>query len=124
MVTADGISREQANSKFWAVDKEGLLYERDVGTKNMDTNRSDFIRSAGESWGLSQDVSLLEVVKRVKPTVLIGCSTASPKNLVDFPSKCIIFNRRLPSFFIQKTRGTTSVPGSSYSRNYSRKPTQ
>ena len=78
MVTADGISREEANSKFWAVDKEGLLYERDVGTKNLDKYRSDFIRSAGEDWSASasQDVSLLEVVKRVKPTVLIGCSTA------------------------------------------------
>ena len=87
MVTA-GISREQANSKFWAVDKEGLLYERDVGTKNKDKYRSDFIRSAGEGWGSSsivdgenfsgsrRDVSLLEVVERVKPTVLIGCSTA------------------------------------------------
>ena len=87
MVTADGISREQANSKFWAVDKEGLLYERDVGAKNKDKYRSDFIRSAGEGWGsssiverensgTSRDVSLLEVVERVKPTVLIGCSTA------------------------------------------------
>ena len=87
MVTADGISREQANSKFWAVDKEGLLYERDVGIKNMDKYRPDFIRSAGEGWGASsivkgensgsnRDVSLLEVVERVKPTVLIGCSTA------------------------------------------------
>jgi hypothetical protein len=37
MVTADGISREQANSKFWAVEKKGLLYERDVGIKNMDS---------------------------------------------------------------------------------------
>ena len=76
MVTADGISREEANSKFWAVDKEGLLFERDVGTKNTDKYRSDFIRSEGEGWGSSRDVSLLEVVKRVKPTVLIGCSTA------------------------------------------------
>jgi len=76
MVTADGISREKANSRFWAVDKEGLLYEREAGTKAMDKYRSDFIRSqaVGESW--SRDVSLLEVVKRVKPTVLIGCSTA------------------------------------------------
>ena len=85
MVTADGISREEANSKFWAVDKEGLLYEREVGSKNMDKYRSDFTRSAGEGWGSSsiveredssRDVSLLEVVERVKPTVLIGCSTA------------------------------------------------
>ena len=88
MITADGISREQANSKFWAVDKEGLLYERDVGIKNVDSKYgSDFIRPAGEGWGSSsiveekksgssRDVSLLEVVERVKPTVLIGCSTA------------------------------------------------
>lgn len=88
MVTADRISREEANSKFWAVDKEGLLYEREVGIKNMDKYRSDFIRSAGEGWGSSSivegensgsswdHVSLLEVVERVKPTVLIGCSTA------------------------------------------------
>ena len=87
MVTADGISREEANSKFWAVDKEGLLYERDAGIKNMDKYRSEFIRPAGEGWGSSsvvegenlgssRDVSLLKVVERVKPTVLIGCSTA------------------------------------------------
>jgi malate dehydrogenase (oxaloacetate-decarboxylating) len=95
MVTADGISREDANSKFWAVDKEGLFYERDVvgiTTKNVDKYRSEFIRSAGEGWGSSSivvegekknlgsssrdDVSLLEVVERVKPTVLIGCSTS------------------------------------------------
>lgn len=88
MVSADGISREEANSKFWMVDREGLLYERDVGTRNADQNRSEFIRSAGEGWGSSsslveregsgsiRDVSLLQVVERVKPTVLIGCSTA------------------------------------------------
>jgi hypothetical protein len=47
MVTAasGGILRELANSKFWAVDKEGLLYERDVGIKKTDKYRSDFIRS-------------------------------------------------------------------------------
>jgi malate dehydrogenase (oxaloacetate-decarboxylating) len=36
IVTVDGISREQAKSKFWAVDKKGVSYESDVGTKNMD----------------------------------------------------------------------------------------
>ena len=81
MVTTDGISREEANSKFWAVDREGLLYERDFDTKNADKYRSEFIRSAGEDWGscsssTTRDVGLLEVVERVKPTVLIGCSTA------------------------------------------------
>jgi malate dehydrogenase (oxaloacetate-decarboxylating) len=50
MVTADGILREEANSKFWAVDMEGLLYERDV------KDRSDFARSAGEGWGSSSIV--------------------------------------------------------------------
>jgi len=56
MVATDGISREQANSKFWAVDKEGLLYEKDVGIKNMDKYRSEFIRPAGEGWDSSSIV--------------------------------------------------------------------
>ncbi|KAF8816213.1 Aminoacid dehydrogenase-like protein [Phlegmacium glaucopus] len=85
MVTADGISREEANQRFWMVDREGLLYERDVGIENIGKYPSELIRSAGEGWGASsmvvqggsnRDVGLLEVVERVKPTVLIGCSTA------------------------------------------------
>ena len=87
MISADGISRKEANRKFWAVDREGLLYERDIGTENTDNYRSEFVRSAGEGWGSSsllegktssssRAVSLLEVVEKVKPTVLIGCSTA------------------------------------------------
>jgi len=69
------------------VDREGLLYERDVGTENMEKYPSELIRSAEEGWGSSivvqgessgsnRDVGLLEVIARVKPTVLIGCSTA------------------------------------------------
>ena len=86
MVTTDGISEEEANSKFWLVDKYGLL---------KDSLRKDKIREGTEAfvksdnnWAPAKDFSaqdvktneygsvwLLDVVKAVEPTVLIGTST-------------------------------------------------
>jgi malate dehydrogenase (oxaloacetate-decarboxylating) len=76
----EGISNEEASRRFWCVDQQGLL------TTDMATPLSDYqtpyARPVAESKGWKHDengngISLAEVVRRVKPTMLIGASTAS-----------------------------------------------
>jgi malate dehydrogenase (oxaloacetate-decarboxylating) len=76
----EGLSSEDAARRFWCVDRQGLL------TTEMADQLPDFqmtyARPAAESKGWKHDgdghgVSLAEVVRRVKPTMLIGASTVS-----------------------------------------------
>jgi malate dehydrogenase (oxaloacetate-decarboxylating) len=79
IVTTDKISKEEASSKFWLVDREGLVYDigggKAKGVGEAKGRLEGFVRSADEGW--KDEVGLLNVVKTVKPTVLIGCSTAA-----------------------------------------------
>lgn len=85
MVAEDGIELEQANKAFWLIDREGLLYDNGLNEESLQKDhRRAFYRASTEGWGAnsaqegaSKRVSLLEVVKRVRPTVLIGSSTAA-----------------------------------------------
>ena len=74
----DGLSKQAATRLFWCVDRDGLL------TTGMSDQLHDFqigyAREASESRGWKQDgngngIGLMEVVRRVKPTMLIGAST-------------------------------------------------
>ena len=74
----DGLSKQAASRLFWCVDRDGLL------TTAMSDQLQDFqigyAREASESRGWKQDgngngIGLMEVVRRVKPTMLIGAST-------------------------------------------------
>jgi malate dehydrogenase (oxaloacetate-decarboxylating) len=76
----EGLSKEDAASRFWCVDRQGLL-TTGMAVPPRDY-QVDYARPAAESksWqhdGNEHGVSLAEVVRRVKPTVLIGASTAS-----------------------------------------------
>lgn len=79
MVAADKVTKEEANSKFWLVDREGLVYDvgggMAKGVGEAKGRLEGFVRSADEGW--KGNVGLLDVVKKVQPTVLIGCSTAA-----------------------------------------------
>ncbi len=70
----DGITEDEAYKNFWAVDFRGLL------TDDMDDLlgfQTPYARKAEEvkDWNREEDkISLLEVVRQVKPTILIGTS--------------------------------------------------
>lgn len=84
IVAADGISKEEATKLFWLVDKDGLIIDRDGKGAPFDHLQKEFARPGDESWG-EEKIPLLMVVKRARPTVVIGCSTvpgAFDENLV------------------------------------------
>ena len=74
----EGLSAGDAARRFWCVDRQGLL------TSGMAAEPHDhqkpYVRPANEckTWNHDPDgsVGLAEVVRRVKPTMLIGASTA------------------------------------------------
>ena len=70
-----GLSEEQAIKRFYAVDRYGLLVE---GGKGILSNQQPFVRKKAdlEGWTLSggDEISLLDVVRNAKATVLVGVS--------------------------------------------------
>ena len=75
----EGVSKEDAARRFWCVDREGLLTDGVAG--QLRDYQAAYARPAAESSGWKHDANgnaagLAEVVSRVKPTMLIGASTA------------------------------------------------
>ncbi|MFD8303606.1 NAD-dependent malic enzyme [Streptomyces sp. NPDC059690] len=75
-MAAEGLGREQATHRFWAVDRHGLLTRDQEGLRAFQVA---YARSADEVTGWRRDakvggIALAEVVRRVRPTVLIGTS--------------------------------------------------
>ncbi|WP_263380895.1 NAD-dependent malic enzyme [Granulicella paludicola] len=70
-----GLNEVEARRCFWAVDKDGLLVEWAQGVR---PEQGAYTRTQAEVEGWVRDgdgrISLLEVVQRVKPTVLLGVS--------------------------------------------------
>ncbi|KAK9147833.1 hypothetical protein Scep_006590 [Stephania cephalantha] len=61
----------QASNPFWLLDKDGLVTRN---RKNLDPAASPFARGNPEAEGLMEGASLVEVVKKVRPDVLLGLS--------------------------------------------------
>lgn len=72
-----GLTEKQAYQQFWCLDRQGLITEE---TDNLDF-QMPYARTKEESLDFKKDsegkISLLEVVKQIKPTTLIGSSSRS-----------------------------------------------
>jgi malate dehydrogenase (oxaloacetate-decarboxylating) len=66
----DGLDRETATRRIWAVDKQGLLT---CDMRDLRDFQVAYARPAAEGW---KEAGLEDVVERVKPTMLLGTSTA------------------------------------------------
>lgn len=71
MVT-HGLSKEEARSKIYLMDRRGLIVSSLEATS---TPAQHVYAKADEEWADSNTRSLLDVVSKVQPTCLIGCST-------------------------------------------------
>lgn len=71
----EGLSREEAKQRVWLIDINGLVTDDMDGLPDY---QQEYARPATEvaDWAKTDGkISLLEVVKQVKPTILIGTST-------------------------------------------------
>ncbi|HDR7714556.1 oxaloacetate-decarboxylating malate dehydrogenase [Bacillus albus] len=71
-----GVSEEESYKRFWCIDRNGLV------TDNMEDLldfQTPYARKAAEvsEWKQNDVIGLTEVVKHVKPTILIGTSTVA-----------------------------------------------
>ncbi|MFM9281615.1 NAD-dependent malic enzyme [Paenibacillus jiagnxiensis] len=70
-----GLSEQEALSRFWAYDYRGLLTDE---TENVLGFQKPYVRKTSEirEWNHGKDgtITLLEVIRQVKPTILIGTS--------------------------------------------------
>ena len=76
----EGLSQQDATRRFWCVDRQGLLTADMAG--QLRDYQAPYARPAAENktWkrdGNGDGASLAEVVRQVKPTMLIGASTVS-----------------------------------------------
>ena len=78
IVQIDGVHANKANNQFYLIDKHGLI-KTSLGGDLIRPALQDFVRPDEEWEGVPTndkgEITLLEVVRKVKPTVLIGCST-------------------------------------------------
>ncbi|TYC47092.1 malolactic enzyme [Leuconostoc litchii] len=90
-----GLSDEEAQSHFYLVDKQGLLFD---DTEGLTAAQSPFTRSRKEFLNSEQLNNLEAVVKEIRPTVLIGTST-QPGTFTEAIVKAMADNTERPIIF-------------------------
>lgn len=74
-IEREGLSFKDATKCFWLIDRPGLLLDN---MSDLTKGQKPYARAANEinDWG-TQQPQLIDVIKHIKPTVLIGCSTVT-----------------------------------------------
>jgi malate dehydrogenase (oxaloacetate-decarboxylating) len=70
-MVADGLTQEQARSRIWLVDSQGLVHD---GRRELGDTKSRYAQplTALRNWNGTGTPALLDVVHHVHPTILIG----------------------------------------------------
>ena len=71
-MVAEGVPEEEAYKRFFMVDKQGLLFD---DMDDLTPQQKPFAKKRSDYPNADKLTDLLEVVKTVKPTILVGTST-------------------------------------------------
>ncbi|MBM7635691.1 malolactic enzyme [Streptococcus saliviloxodontae] len=71
-MVSEGLSSEEAYKHFFMIDKQGLLFD---DMEDLTPAQKPFAKKRADFENAGDMTSLLEVIKAVKPTILVGTST-------------------------------------------------
>ena len=94
-MVSEGLSEEEAYKRFFMVDKQGLLFD---DMDDLTPEQKPFAKKRADFSNSEKLTDLLEVVKTVKPTILVGTST-QPNTFTKEIVEAICENTERPMIF-------------------------